>query len=324
MNTIESILDGGMNSTAKHLEAIEAKFFEVIKVQLHPNIEGFNSPDNYGIYKGTGGDALSVMGKDFVPMQQREFMDSIIHTVFECGSDLDLETLEFKEFKGGRQIEFSISLAPLDFENTMGLRDVTENKLTFSTSYDGSKSSAISLYTVRQICSNGMMGWGMETVLKGKNTQGGKNKILTYCDEVMHIVEEVKKFNIKMRELDIQKVGKAEVEAFKLKLLGYNKESLLSKPKRLVKKVDKKTGVESIVEDANQDSKKFAILDRINESIELEFSRTGETKFGLLQGITHYTNHVANGSKTVTDEEYIRFYAGAKMNDMAQQLVFAN
>lgn len=314
MSTIESILGGGMNSTSKHLEAIEAKFFEVIKVQLHPNIEGFNSPENYGVYKGTGGDALSVMGKDFVPMQQREFMDSIIHTVFECGSDLDLETLEFKEFKGGRQIEFSISLAPLDFENTMGLRDVTENKLTFSTSYDGSKSSAISLYTVRQVCSNGMMGWGMETVLKGKNTQGGKNKILTYCDEVMHIVEEVKKFNIKMRELDIQKVGKAEVEAFKLKLLGYNKETLLSKPVKLNDK-----GVE-----VKQDGKKFAILDKINESIELEFSRTGETAFGLLQGITHYTNHVANSSKDVTNEEYIRFYAGAKMNDRAQQLVFAN
>jgi len=304
MNTVESILDGGINSTSNHLASIEAKFFEVVKVQLHPNVEGFKSPDNYGIYKSTGGNALSVMGKDFVPMQQREFMDSIIHTVFECGADLDLETLEFNTYKGGRQIEFSISLAPLDFENTMGLRDVTENKLTFSTSYDGSRSSAISLYTVRKICTNGMMGWGMESVLKGKNTIGGKTKILTYCDEVMHIVEEVKKFNIKMRQLDIQKVGKAEVEAFKLKLLGYNKESLLKAEK--------------------PEPKKMNILDKINESIELEFSRTGETAFGLLQGITHYTNHVANSSKTITDEEYIRFYNGAKLNDKAQQLVFAN
>lgn len=304
MNTIENLLAGGLNSTEKHLKAIEARFFEVVKVQLHPNIEGFISPDNYGVYKGTGGEALSVMGKDFVPMQQKEFMDSIIHTVFECGSDLDLETLEFKEFKGGRQIEFSISLAPLDFENSMGLRDVTENRLTFSTSYDGSKSSAISLYTVRQVCSNGMMGWGMETVLKGKNTAGGKSKILTYCDEVMHIVEEVKKFNIKMKQLDIQKVGKAEVEAFKLKLLGYNKETLAKSEKN--------------------ETKKLNILDKINESIELEFARTGETKFGLLQGITHYTNHVANNSKTITDEEFIRFYNGAKMNDKAQELVFTN
>lgn len=304
MNTIENLLAGGLNSTEKHLKAIEARFFEVVKVQLHPNIEGFISPDNYGVYKGTGGEALSVMGKDFVPMQQKEFMDSIIHTVFECGSDLDLETLEFKEFKGGRQIEFSISLAPLDFENSMGLRDVTENRLTFSTSYDGSKSSAISLYTVRQVCSNGMMGWGMETVLKGKNTAGGKSKILTYCDEVMHIVEEVKKFNIKMKQLDIQKVGKAEVEAFKLKLLGYNKETLAKSEKN--------------------ETKKLNILDKINESIEIEFARTGETKFGLLQGITHYTNHVANNSKTITDEEFIRFYNGAKMNDKAQELVFTN
>src|SRR6476620_7074044 len=102
MNT--SDLTNMLGSTEKHLDEIRNRFFEVIKLQLHPNIEGFNSPQSFGIYKGTGGEALSVMGKDFVPMQQREFLDSIIHTVFECGADLDLETLEFKEYKGGRQI----------------------------------------------------------------------------------------------------------------------------------------------------------------------------------------------------------------------------
>jgi hypothetical protein len=302
MNT-QDILKSAVKTEA-HLEAIRAKFFEVIKLQLHPNLEGFNSPLAYGIYKGTGGEALSVMGKDFVPMQQREFLDSIVHTVFECGADLDLETLEFNVYKGGRQIEFSIALNPLEFTNRAGNIDTTANKLTFSTSYDGSKSNSISLYTVRQICTNGMMGWGMESVLKGKNTQGGKEKILTYCDEVMNIVNETKAFNDRMRGLDLQKVGKAEVEAFKLKLLGYNKETLAKSDK--------------------PETKKINILDRINASIELEFSRTGETAFGLLQGITHYTNHEANGSKTISNEEYIRFYQGAKMNDKAQQLLFAN
>jgi hypothetical protein len=301
MNTNE--LTNLLGSTEKHLEAIRAKFYEVVKVQLHPNIEGFKSPEQFGIYKTTGGEALSTMGKDFVPMQQIEFLDSIIHTVFECGADLDLETLEFREFKGGRQIEFSIQMQPLSFVNRAGRFDETQNKLTFSTSYDGSKSNTIALYTLRQICTNGMIGWGMESVLKGKNTAGGKNKILTYCDEVVKIVAETKKYNERLQQLDLVKVGKAEIEAFKLKLLGYNKESLAKSEK--------------------PETKKQNILDRINESIELEFERTGETLFGLLQGVTHYTNHVANNSTTITDEEYIRFYQGAKLNNEAQRLVFA-
>lgn len=298
-NALTSLL----SSTENHLEAIKAKFFDVIKVQLHPNIEGFKSPEAFGIYKGTGGTPLSVMGKDFVPMQQHEFLNSIIHTVFECGADLDLETLEFKEFMGGRKIEFSIKLQPLAFVNSAGRYDETENKLVFSTSYDGSKSNTIALYTYRQICSNGMMGWGLENILKGKNTVGGKAKILTYCDEVSKIVAETREFNQRLQNLDLVKVGKAEVEAFKLKLLGYNKETLAKSEK--------------------PETKKLNILDRINESIELEFSRTGATAFGLLQGVTHYTNHVANSSKTISDEEYIRYYQGAKLNDNAQKLLFA-
>ncbi len=286
-----------------NLEAVENKIFDVVKLQLHPNIEGFKSPKSYGIYKGTGGDALGVMGEQFVPMQPKEFLDSIVHTVHECGANLDLNTLDFQEFKGGQQIAFTIDLPKLDFTNQAGFNDLTHNKLTFSTSYDGSKSNTISLYTWRQVCSNGMMGWGLTSVLKGKNTIGGKAKVLTYCNEVVKLVTEAKTYGERLQGLDKIKVNPAQIEAFKLKLLGYNAQSLAGSDKA--------------------ETKKLNILDRINESIALEFERTGATAFGLLQGITYYTNHEANSSKTITDEEFIRFGNGAKLNDKAQELVFA-
>lgn len=299
---IDNILNG-ISSASNNLEAIENKLYNVVKVPLFTNIPDFKAPENtFGIYKGSGGSPLSVMGKDFTPMQPKEFLDSIVKTVYECDANLDLSTLEFREFKGGRQIEFSIKLEPLAFINNAGKYDETQNKLTFSTSYDGSKSNMISLYTWRQICSNGMMGWGMDSVLKGKNTIGGKAKILTYCDEVVKIITETNDFNIRMQRLDKVKINPAQVEAFKLKLLGYNKETVLNSDKTQTKKMN--------------------ILDKINESIELEFSRTGATAFGLLQGVTHYTNHEANSSKTISNEEYIRFYKGAELNDKAQKLVF--
>lgn len=300
--TTENILSN-ISGANNNLAKVESQIFDVVKVQLHPNIEGFKSPLSYGVYKGNGGNPLGVMGKDFVPMQPREFLDSIVNTVYECGANLDLNTLAFKEFKGGQQIEFTIDLPKLDFTNQAGFRDETHNKLTFSTSYDGSKSSTISLYTFRQICSNGMMGWGLTSALKGKNTIGGKAKILTYCDEVVKIVTEANTFNERLKVLDTIKIDSKRIEDFKFKLLGYNKETLLKSDKA--------------------ETKKFNILDKINESIELEFSRTGQTAFGLLNGITHYTNHEANSSKTISNEEYIRFHQGVKTNDLAQKLIFA-
>jgi hypothetical protein len=50
-------------------------------------------------------------------------------------------------------------------------------------------------------------------------------------------------------------------------------------------------------------------MDKINESIELEFSRT-DAAFGLFNGITHYTNHVAS-EKADDLTEYI--YLGTGM-----------
>ena len=43
--------------------------FEVTKLQLHTGLEGFNSPEAYGVFKTTGGTALGVVGKDFTPTQ---------------------------------------------------------------------------------------------------------------------------------------------------------------------------------------------------------------------------------------------------------------
>jgi hypothetical protein len=64
----------------------------------------------------------------------------------------------------------------------------------------------------------------------------------------------------------------------------------------------------------------MTILETLETAIALEFERTGITAFGLLQGNIH--NHLANSSKKISNDEYIRNFQGAKTNDKAQ-LVFA-
>jgi hypothetical protein len=301
--------------TSKHIESIKAKLFEVVKIPLTTPNSMFKAPENiFSTYRSNGGKPLSgnkSLGKDMIPMQPQEFMDNIIHTVREFGANLDLNTLQFNEFCGGSKIEFRIKMHPLSFKNNKGLQDITNLEVTFSTSYDGSKSNTISLYTERLVCTNGMVRSGLEGVLKGRNTIGGKAKILSYASEVARLVEMTEGFKEHMQKLDKIKLTKKQVEAFKLSLLGYNYQTL--------SECDKSE---------HHKKQQYEILNLLDKGIQLEFERTGQTAFGLLQGVTYYTNHLAKRSGVATKiepsrEEYIRFNQGAKTNEKAQELLFA-
>lgn len=301
-------------ATEQNIKNIQSKFYEVVKVPA--NFEGFEAPkDMFGIFNAKTKKPLSQksMGKDFLPMQQQEFLDNILLTIHEFNADLDLSTLTFNTYSGGSKIDFRVRMHPISFKNDKGLEDITNMELSFSTSYDGSKSNRISLYTERLICTNGMTALKLEGELKGRNTLGGKTKILSYAKEVAEIVNGASEFKEKMIALDKIKLSKKQVEAFKKSLLGYNAETLNAE---IIKAQSENKEIPS-------QARKLTILENLENSIALEFSRTGETAFGLLQGVTHYTNHVANTSKSISNDEYIRFYQGAKTNDKAQEILFA-
>lgn len=304
MTTSQNII-GQTLATQNHLAKIEASLFEVVKLPLGPidMPSFFKAPkDAFGHYKSNGGECIGKVGKDSTAMQPKEFFDNILSTVHEFGADLDLNTLKFKEWCGSSKIEFSIKMHPISFKNDKGIDDITNLEVTFSTSYDGSKSNVISLYTERLVCTNGMVANKLQGALKGRNTIGGKAKILSYASELAQIINGANEFKEKMIALDKIKVNASQIEAFKKSLLGYNKASLLASEK--------------------PETKKYNILEKLEQSIQLEFDRTGETAFGLLQGVTYYTNHIANTSK-VSNEEYIRFKTGFDTNAKAQEILFA-
>lgn len=231
-------------------------------------------------------------------MQPKELLENIIHTSHVNGVDLDLENLKFNEFVGGKYIEFAVPLQPIEFTNERKVNDITNMMLTFTTSYNGTKANLITLHTERLVCTNGMKAWGIAATLKTKNTAGGKKKVLTYGNEVMKIMAGAEEFKEKLIALDKIKVTQKDVDAYLSTLLGYD-----------------------VTENVHPNSQKM--LDKINASVALEFERTGTTMFGLLQGITHYTNHAAERPDDVSRDEYIRFRTGATINENAQKLAFA-
>lgn len=311
------------SATKKHVANVEKRFYDVVKVPLVPADPRFKASDSvFGIYKGTG-ELLSrkPLGVDFLPMQQSEFLNSILYTFSQFGANLDLNTLSFNEYCGGSKIEFRIKTNPFEFVNPKKLKDITELEIVFSTSYDGSKSNKIGLFTRRLVCLNGMTVANLEGELKGRNTLGGKTKILSYCEELANILNATENWKQKMLQLSKRKLSVKEIEAFKLQLFGFNKETLKAKETEAMEQGKSDAQIEQKVGKQNE------MLKNIEESIALEFQRTGVTAFGLLQGITHYTNHKGNdvkhiASKTeISNDEYIRYYRGAEINNDAQRLV---
>jgi hypothetical protein len=317
-----------------NIQNIEKQLFRVFKVNnLVPmtlNRKKFHPiTDKYAVYKTHGGKYLGLVGKVFVEMQPKEFLDNIVETVKDFGADLDLTTLTFNQYCGGSKIEFRIEINPIRFQNqvqkiiNMGkplskLRDedldVTKLYLTFSTSYNGSKPNTISLFTHRLICKNGMVANKLEGTLKGRNTMNGKLNILSYGEEVAKIINGTKDFKKKMEELDKIVLSDEQIEDLKLKIFGFNNET------EQAKKLKLKNPEKSV-------SKNDLLLKKIDESIQTEFARTGKTAFGLLQGVTFYTNHVANvkeknQKQKYSNSEYIRFNQGVKTNNKAQELLF--
>lgn len=337
MNTLETIF-ANANASQANLERVENQLFKVY-VTENPGFE-FTDPDTgakiqvqadkdkFKVFKDNGY-PLGVMGGQFVPMQPKEFFDNIVTTVHEFGADLDLSTLKFREFSDSRKIEFSIKMHPISFKNNKKVQDITNVWVTFSTSYDGSKSNVISLYTERLVCTNGMVANRLEGALKGRNTMSGKAKVLSYASELAQIINGASEFREKMIALDQIKLTKPQIEKFKLELLGFNKETLLANDK-----------------DAKANGKNFGILNNIDLALfktEMEFKELPKdyfstpqfetdftafkakeyiemTAFEVLQSVTRYTNHIA---KIKTDkDENIRFGSGFKTNSKAQEILF--
>jgi hypothetical protein len=340
MNTIENIL-GTVNTTQENLTKVENQLFEVFVTPIPKHdfvtplskiIKVKQSKENFQVFKDCGKE-LSVMKSQFVPMQPREFYDNIISTVHEFGADLDLSTLTFKEYCDSKKIEFSIRMKPFTFINNRKVKDETNLEVTFSTSYDGSKSNTISLYTERVVCSNGMVASKLEGNLKGRNILSGKANILSYASELAQIINGANEFGIKMQALDKKKLNKAEIEEFKKRLFGFNKASLMANEK-----------------DARANGRSFGILESFdvamfNTNIEFDFAtkellneyknspeyktdltafKTKDyismTAFEVLQSVTHYTNHIAK-IKSDTNES-LRFGTGYKTNTKAQEILF--
>lgn len=274
-----------------NLIGIAENLFDVQKVQLTAP-DGFNAPEAFGMYRTTGGQCLGVVGNTYNPTQPATLFDNLI----ECleGNDVDLNQLTYTEMKGGSKIKFTAPFKTVSFKNLRGQEDESIISINLQTGYDGLTKTSLFLSMFRLVCSNGMKANATEFSTAFKNTTGNSHKINNLCGDVAKSLNMYNDLESIILSLNGQPVKSSEITIFVQRLTGINPTS------------------------TDTSTRSRNIYDQMMNSIEIEIQRTGSSKWGLLNGVTYYTNHVAS---TENREEYILLEKGASLNNDAFKLL---
>lgn len=302
MNILENL-----NADMNQLNAIENQLFEVVTVPLYPpSLDGIQSlhsnvpndakfvrPNSFANYRNDGGAPLGTVGKDYFATQPIELFQAFTECLISTGADLS--KFRYDTFKDGAKVRFSTHLGDYSFKNKARKVDDIETRLILETGFDGNTKTTFSLETLRLVCTNGMTVTESKSAVSFKNTRGNLGKISIACNDIAKMGGKLEDYNTKIAAYNAKDITAKDVEAFSARILGYS-----MKDKLELGKV------------------KLARLDSFMESIELEFKRTGATAWGLLNGATHFTNHVA---ETSDRNEYLYNGGGRLINAKAEKFI---
>lgn len=276
----------------QNLETIATSLFDVKKVQLIPSIEGLETPESFGMYNTTNGKCLGVVGSQYVPTQPSELMSNFIDCL--SSNNVDFDKFTYSELKGGSKVLFTSPFKTISFKNIRGVQDESIVKINLQSGYDGLTKTSLFLSILRLVCTNGMKANRTEFTASFKNTAGNKGRINTICTDVAKSLSMFDELESLILHLNSVPVTQLAIANFLHSLTGIN-------PKQ-----------------PDISTRSLNIYNDLLQSIEIEFQRTGASAWGLLNGVTYYTNHVATAESR---EDYILIDKGETLNRKAQELV---
>jgi hypothetical protein len=256
-----------VSDAQENIKAIEKQMFTV---ELQPLIVAdpiFQVIDTFGIFKSEGGFQLGVIGKRFAPTQPMQVFEAFCDAIRDYG--LAPEKLKFIEINGGSKVRFSIPIQTVSFKNIRGVMDTTEVILNLQIGFDGKTKSSMFLTTLRLVCTNGAKKVFTEFETSFKNVKGNLGKIVGMTDDVIKCA--------------------SQITALEQLYLAMNKAEVNDEVKELYLK---RVFDFELSKYGDYSKQRQNNIDLIMKSVDLEIGRTGQTLFGLYNGVTHYTNHI--------------------------------
>lgn len=310
MKTLDSILESeGITVDHKQVSSIRKELFEVIGFpKPAPHLTGsdaliysdvaFEAPKGINLYKSTGGACIGEAGDTYGILQPNDFFDAITVALKRIGYDFDKNEIEYLPTNEGRKISFKIPLREIKFKNKAKRGDITEVYALFTTSFDGSTSTTLALFSKRVLCENmELFNHNKETCFKFRHTPKMNLRALSYVDAIMQASQGIEKIENIVKALDkIELRTEKQINAVIGEILGYD----VSDAKELHKK-------------------RQAQLDEIRNGWAIERKRTGNTAYGLYNAFTYVSNHDLAGEHRGFD--YAAFGTGARNNNKVHKVM---
>lgn len=289
-------------------DEIAKQLFYAVKEPLNVNIEGFDSPNVSGIYKDNGGKCLGVVGGVYDILQPTDFYASVLDAlVADEKNVLDKDNMIYTELFGGEVISVRIPMPDMVINSGLKVEgkkvnDVTKMYLEFRTGFNGLTSTSIGVYTERLVCTNGMVVKHKEVGSKFKHTENANLRVKLYATQIYKSIQGLEQYKLLMEKMNQVILTDKQYNDLVKEITGYE--------------------IVSPLEVADMHANKRKNYEAMMESIDLEMNRLdNRTAYGLLQGITHFTNHKQSAKSKATSFEYTTMSTGLTLNDKAQTVL---
>ena len=259
--------------------------FDVEKVQLVPKVEGFSIPNSFGIYRTDTKDHLGTVGSDYTPVQNKEMLDIVAESATLAG--LDVQSVTFRSFKGGRKVSFQVKLP-----NWSVSGDEVERYMTAVNSHNGSTSVGVGLVGIRVVCTNTWL-QALSQCKKFRHTSSVMDRVKALSDEINQSIEVDKELFEEFQTMFNNPYSDLDHSKFIKELIGYDLSDLEEK-----------------------ETRKRNTFEDISDAIDTELISAGRNEWGLFNGVTRYTNHV-RAAGLDDPGNYIMFGSGATLVNKA-------
>ena len=275
------------------VEELKNRLPIIEKIPLSVGLEGYSVPNVYGIYKQGGGQCLGISKESFKPANLSLFLDTIVNSCIEADLNLDVDKIEYKEYKGGKKVTFRVPLKDFEIKSPM-VGDIIKSSLLFTTGFDTQTKSSLTYSTYRVFCSNGAKSWKNDYAISFKNTKNNSDKYLLFTEQIVKTSQDVEDYVKYLGELAKKPITQEQLDDFYFRITGVSKANY---------------------EEAHGKSKK--IFDALQNAIQIEANNTGMNAFSILQGATRYATH-----QLAEVEEDLYFGNAATFNQTAHQLIY--
>jgi len=248
-----------------------------------------NIPNHKAIIRGDTKQVLGIHQNTYKIIQHSEafsFMDTLIQ-------DKKAEYSKVIDKENGKRISIFAKFSDLEFNVKAG--DTISPYLLCTNSHDGSSGFSMSIFMNRQVCTNGMVWYGLNKKVYVKHTKNAKIR-MNLALEVLGMAEiQIKNYQDKCQFLAQKRIDKKMVNSFLDNLIGNTSDEI------------------------GKDTRKKGIKEDIENLISFGEGNNGSNAFDLVNAVTEYNTH-HRGKDSDKRNESLLFGSSDKLNQRAFNL----